>query len=102
MQVDLYGSVQFLGQHRHSGKGAFTHHIGRVWSEADVDAIVIAVLIAQRETAVDAGFSVSRPRGLDIDHREGQQCAQTATINRFGSDLREKILIGQRRGPAHQ
>ena len=68
----------------------------------DVDAIVIAVLIAQREAAVDAGFSVSRPRGFDIDHREGQQCAQTAAINRFGSDLREKILIGEGRGAAHQ
>ena len=41
MQVDLNVGVELLGQHRHSSEGAFAHHIGRVWSKADVDTIVI-------------------------------------------------------------
>ena len=71
-------------------------------TKADRDTVMIAIAIAQRETAVDAGLSVASPSGFHVDNREVKQCSQARAVTLFSRDLGEVIIVHQRCGPPLQ
>ena len=95
MHVHVNASVQLLGEHADVLQLVIAHGVGRMRAKRHAQARVVFEVVEQRQTLAQGFVGVACARNREIQHRNGDLCADAAAVHQPAGGFREEVHVGE-------